>query len=134
MGQQIILSGEKKRQLQKDFKVCRTTLWAALNFKTKEGKAKLLRAAALQRGGVLLNQNGDFEPNLKFDTYWTEVPHQMVQVFSERVRLVADIKSSAVTIEKDEEVIRKFENATLTQLPILQAEAQELVNDLQKLH
>ena len=130
MGQQIILSGEKKRQLQKDFKVCRTTLWAALNYKTKEGKANLLRAAALQRGGVLLNQNGDFEPNLKFDTYWTEVPHQMVQVFSGRVRLIADIKSSTVTIEKDGAVVRTFENATISELPVQQAYAQEIVNNL----
>lgn len=30
----------------------------------------MLRAAALQRGGVLLNCYGDHEPNLKFDTYF----------------------------------------------------------------
>ena len=133
MKKQIFLSNEKKKQLEKDFKVCRTTVWAALTFYTNGGKAKLLRAAALQRGGVLLNCDGGSEPNLKFDTYFNEVPRQMIQVFSPRVRMVGDLEHGGITIEDDGEVAKSFGDVPISELYLVQAEAQEIVNTLKSI-
>ena len=131
MSKQIFLSIEKKKEIAKTFKVSRQTVWYALNFKTNSGVANMLRASALQRGGVLVNGDGDFEPNLKFDTYWTQAPKkQMVQVFSPRVNMVADIAIEKITIEVDGEVVKTFGNVPMKELYIIQAEAQEIVNNL----
>lgn len=131
MKKQIFLSIEKKKQLEKDFKVCRTTVWAALTYYTDGGKAKLLRAAALQRGGVLLNNDGGFEPNLKFDTHWDEVPHRMVQTFSPRVKMICYMDGKhGVVIEVDDQVKKSFGDIPVSDLVMVQAEAQEIVNCL----
>lgn len=130
MGRQIILNGEKRKQIEKDFKVCRTTLWAALNFRTNGPQANMLRAVAKERGGVEIMRNGDFEPNIKLDTYWDEVPHRMVQVFSERVKLMVYVENSTATIIADGKLVKEFSNVMMSQLPVLQAQAQEIVNDL----
>lgn len=130
MKKQIFLSAEKKREMAKTFKVTRQTVWYALTFRTKGGFADMLRAAALQRGGVLLNCDGEFEPNLKFDTYFKEVPRQMVQVFSPRVKMVGDLENGGITIVVDGEVTKSFCDVAVKELPLVQAEAQEIVNCL----
>ncbi|MFR9627646.1 MAG: hypothetical protein SNJ31_07875 [Rikenellaceae bacterium] len=131
MNKMIILNGEKRRALESDFKVCRTTVWAALNYKTKGGKAKLLRAAALQRGGVLVNLDGQATSEPHFTTYFDEVPHRMVQVFSERVKLVCDLKDKGdVVIMVDEEEAVNLGVLSIKQLPMAQSQAQAIVNGL----
>ncbi|MGL4520823.1 MAG: hypothetical protein ACRCUJ_14440 [Phocaeicola sp.] len=130
MGKQIYLDIEKKKEIAKTFKVTRQTVWYALNFKTKGGMADMLRAAAMQRGGVLLNCNGGFEPNVKFDTYFNEVPHEMVQVFSPRVRIVADLSGGGVVIKVDSKEVKSFGNVLISELAMIQAEAQVIVNNL----
>lgn len=130
MSKQIFLSTEKKREIAKTFKVSRQTVWYALTFRTQSGVADMLRAAALQRGGVLLNCNDGFEPHLKFDTYFNEVPRQMVQVFSPRVRMVVNLDKGAIIIEVDGKVAKSFDDVPIKELHIIQAEAQEIVNNL----
>lgn len=130
MKKPIFLSNDKKKQLENDFKVCRTTVWAALTFYTNGGKANLLRAAALQRGGVLLNCDGDQEPNLKFDTYFNEAQRQMVQIFSPRVKMVVELENGVITIMVDGEVAKSFGDVPVSKLRFVQAEAQEIVNNL----
>jgi hypothetical protein len=50
---QIFIPNEVKREMIETFKTTDVTLWSALNFKTNSGFAKTLRAAALERGGVV---------------------------------------------------------------------------------
>ena len=50
---QIFLPVEDKKEMIKSFKTTKETLWAALNFKTDSNFARMLRAAAYERGGVL---------------------------------------------------------------------------------
>lgn len=130
MSKQIFLSTEKKKEIAKTFKVSRQTVWYALTFRTKSSVADMLRAAAIQRGGVLLNCDGDFEPNLKFDTYFNEVPRQMVQVFSPRVRMVGDLEKGEITIEVDGKVTKRFGDVPIKELHFIQAEAQAIENSL----
>lgn len=130
MSKEICLSHEKKREIIKMFKVSRVTLWSALTYKTESKVADMLRAAALQRGGVLINGDGASEPNLKFDTYFNEVPHEMVQVFSPRVRIVANLEHGGVVLMADGKVVKSFKTLQITELPKVQAEAQMIVNNL----
>ena len=129
MERQIIINGKKRQQLEKDFNVCRTTVWAALRYKTKGSKADMLRKAALERGGVEIFGNGS-EPNIKLDTYWTEVPHQMHQVFCDRVKLIVDVDEGTATIKKDGNPVAIYKDVLMSQIRIIQAKAQEITNDL----
>ncbi len=54
----------------------------------------------------------------------------MIQTFGDRVQLVVDIQSSSSTITLDGEVVREFSNVKLNELPVQQACAQEIVNNL----
>ena len=130
MSKQIFLSNEKKKEIAKTFKVSRQTVWYALTFRTKSSVADMLRAAAIQRGGILINCDGGFEPNLKFDTYFNEVPHQMVQVFSPRVKMIADLEKGGINIEVDGQAVKTFGDIPMSQIPLVQAEAQAIVNTL----
>lgn len=130
MSKQIFLSTEKKKEIAKTFKVSRQTVWYALTFRTKSSVADMLRAAAIQRGGVLINGDGRLEPNLKFDTYFNEVPRQMVQVFSPRVKMIGDLERGGITIEVDGKIAKSFGDVPMKELCLIQAEAQEIVNNL----
>lgn len=52
--QRIIMPHGEKKKLEKDFKVSSPTVWAALCGITKTKLADTLRAAAIQRGGVIV--------------------------------------------------------------------------------
>lgn len=130
MRKYIHLEDEKKREMVKFFGVTRQTVWYALTFRTKRGFSDALRAEALKRGGVLLNCDGEIEPNLKFDTYFTEVPRQMVQVFTPRVKIVGTLENCGFNIMVDGKVVKSFSNVMMDKLYLIQAEAQEIVNCL----
>lgn len=49
----ILMDYGAKRELAKKFDVSEVTVRDALRFKTKSGKANMLRKAALEMGGVL---------------------------------------------------------------------------------
>ncbi|MFR9641778.1 MAG: hypothetical protein SNH41_06680 [Rikenellaceae bacterium] len=131
MNKMIFLNGDGRRTLERDFSVTRQTLWAALNYRTKSGRAKMLRAAALQRGGVLvdLDDKPTSEPN--FTTYFDEVPYRMVQVFSKRVKLICDLEDKGdVSIWVDGEEAVNLGVLPINKLPMAQAQAQTIVNGL----
>lgn len=56
MAKQILLPREKKAEIIKMYKTTRVTLWSALRFDTNSELAKKLRAAALERGGVIYEE------------------------------------------------------------------------------
>lgn len=57
MGQKkekyIYVDANAKRKLMSDYKVSKRSVCAALNFETNSGLAKMIRAAALNSGGVI---------------------------------------------------------------------------------
>ena len=133
MKKEIILNADKKRELAMMFKVTYSTVWAALTYKTNSGRAKTLRAAALQRGGVEINTDGGFQPNLFFVSFYNEVPRQFVCDFSERVRLVCELgkeSSGDGRIEVDDKVVKTYKKPLMKDVVLMQADAQEIVNDL----
>lgn len=56
MPKQILLPPAQKAEIIKMFKTTRVTLWSALRFETNSALANKLRAAALERGGVIYEE------------------------------------------------------------------------------
>jgi len=50
----IVLSTEKKKELQKEYGVSHVTVWSALNYITKSDLSEKIRTAALDKGGVVV--------------------------------------------------------------------------------
>ena len=53
MSKEIFVPRVVKKELAKTFNTSSVTVWSALTFKTNSGFANTLRAAALERGGVV---------------------------------------------------------------------------------
>ncbi|MFI3302768.1 MAG: hypothetical protein SNI18_06325 [Rikenellaceae bacterium] len=126
----IVLSSQARQEIATSFKVSRQTVWAALSYKTNSSRAKMLRTAALHRHGVVVDFHLGVTEGCIFDTYWSEVPHQMIQVFHDRVQLVVDIATSRGAIEVDGVEVKEFQAVSLKTIPELQNCAREIVNNL----
>lgn len=59
MAKQILLPPAKKAEIIKAFKTTRVTLRSALRFETNSNFANVLRAAAIERGGVIYEEKSD---------------------------------------------------------------------------
>ncbi len=131
MSKQIVVEKSARADILKTFEVSRKCLWQALTYGSNGPQAKKLRAAALARRGVIVNFELGTTENPSFDTYFSEAPHQMIQVFSERVRVVCDLECIGdVVIEVDGEEVESFGTIPMSQLPQVQSRAREVVNNL----
>ncbi|MDH6357213.1 hypothetical protein [Parabacteroides sp. PF5-9] len=129
MDRQIILSDEKKREITDTFGYSRQTVWAALHYKTKSPVANMIRKAALERGGILIGETkcpDGITPH--FETVFHTAENLMVQTFSDRVKLVADLTTGLVTVYTDEEVVDTYDNPQITELSAIQQNVQHLAN------
>ena len=129
MEKQIILSDEKKKELADSFGYSRQTVWAALKFKTKSAVANMLRKAALERGGIMIGENTD-KVTPDFETRFLTADQLMIQKFTPRVQVVADLATGDVKVNVDGEAVEVYENAKLSQFPAIQETAQHIANQL----
>ncbi|CCZ10487.1 hypothetical protein [uncultured Culturomica sp.] len=129
MEKQIILSDEKKKELAASFGYSRQTVWAALKFKTKSAVANMLRKAALERGGIMIGENTD-KVTPDFETRFLTADQLMIQKFTPRVQVVADLATGDVKVNVDGEAVEVYENAKLSQFPAIQETAQHIANQL----
>lgn len=58
-GKYIYVDSDKKVELATDFKTSKVSVQSALNFQTQSNLAKAIRAAAMNRGGVV------YDPSLR---------------------------------------------------------------------
>lgn len=130
MKKQIVIDSAKRKEIIRKFEVSEVTMWSALNYHTHSSKARMLRAAALQRGGVVVGSDGEFETDLDICTYWNSEPRQMVQVFTPRVKVVGDLETGQVEIQLDGKMVKSYNNPLISDMPLIQASAQEIINDL----
>ncbi len=130
---QIFLPVEDKKEIIKSFKTTKETLWAALNFKTDSNFARMLRAAAYERGAVLYDPKRatDFIPQC--ETVFNTSEKTMIQSFGVRVKLVGNLSSGELSLFVDGEQKAMFDNPKLDELPDIQASAQNLANELSQL-
>lgn len=84
MGKEILLPAKAKTELIRDFNTTNVTLWNALTFKTNSSFAKMLRKAALERGGVISGSN--YGPEIVVN----DVEGTIILVFTHRVKMICD--------------------------------------------
>lgn len=131
MTKYIHLPSEVKKEIERTFKVSKATLWNALNYMHYSSKAKMLRAAAIQRGGVIYDPtrcHPGVRPNCV--TTFETADNTMNQQFGNRVLLVADLTTGDVVTYVDGIAASKAENITLAQLRAIQQQAQLKANEL----
>jgi hypothetical protein len=130
---QIFLPTEVKKELMKDFKTNKVTLWNALTFKTNSSFANMLRKAALERGGVLYGDSKrkeGYTPTC--DTDFNTAAHTMIQRFGERVKLIASTVSGSVQVFVDEELKVSYDIKTLEELGEIQTNVEALAGELSR--
>lgn len=117
--------------MERTFKVNKVTLWKSLNFTFNSPRAKMLRAAALERGGVLYDSS-KAAPGYYPDciTSFETADRTMTQRFSDRVYLIADMSSDSVAVYKDGEMIQRHLNVTLSKLSDIQSNAERMAKQL----
>lgn len=128
---QIFLPVEIKKEIIKTFKTTKETLWAALNYKTDSNFARMLRAAAFERGGVLYpdpKRAAGYVPQC--ETTFNTSEKTMVQNFGVRVKLVGNLSSGELSLFVDGEQKATFDNPHLDELSNIQVTAQNLANEL----
>lgn len=128
---QIFLPVEIKKEIIKTFKTTKESLWAALNFKTDSNFARMLRAAAYERGGVLYpdpKRSKGYIPEC--ETIFNTSEKTMVQNFGVRVKLVGNLSSGELSLFVDGEQKATFDNPHMNELSGIQVTAQNLANEL----
>ena len=122
MSKEIILNSKTRKELAGTFKVSLPTVWSALTYKTNSGTAKMLRAAALQRGELLLDGNNDSSSEKQPSCYITEVPHQIIFLYTSRVRLVCNLDGDGdVVTEVDGEERKRYIRPLISELATIKA-------------
>lgn len=117
--------------MEETFKTSKVSIWNALHFKTNSNFARMLRAAALQRGGVVYDNQkalSGYIPDCI--TTFETADRTMTQKFSDRVYLIADMSSDTVSVYKDGEIIQRHLNVTLSKLSDIQSNAESMAKQL----
>lgn len=128
---QIFLPVEVKKEIIKSFKTTKETLWSALNFKTDSNFARMLRAAAYERGGVLYpdpKRAAGYTPQC--ETVFNTSEKTMIQSFGIRVKLIGNLSNGEVSLFVDGEQKAIFDNPKLNELSNIQVTAQNLAYEL----
>lgn len=128
---QIFLPVEIKKEMIKTFRTTKETLWAALNFRTDSNFARMLRAAAYERGGVLYPDPKRSPGSVpQCETVFNTSEKTMVQSFGNRVKLVANLSGGELSLFVDGEQKATFDNPKLDELSNIQAMAQNIADEL----
>lgn len=120
----IKVSDELRRKMWETFPVCKTTIWAALNYLTEGGRSNEIRAYALANGGKAVDE--DFEPNCLTE----HSQFEMKQSFMGGVCVLLDKKSGAVTLRVPGEKDEVYRDLPIKAWGNVLARAQEISNDL----
>ncbi|MDE7133768.1 MAG: hypothetical protein K2N86_00600 [Rikenellaceae bacterium] len=100
MEKQILLPVKVKREMMHTFNVGRTRLGAALKYESNSPRAKMLRAAAIQRGGMIYT--GQMVPKAQSQSTDTVKDREVsVRLIGGKVQLKIDIETSTVRLLVD---------------------------------
>lgn len=132
MKKQILLPVSELREIREKFKVGRNDLRRALNYERNSDRARMLRAAALERGGLIYT--GERHP----DGYMpkgvvTEYNHGkgiMRQRFGQRVMLEVSRHTNMAKIIIDGKVLASFDDMTLDSWGDVLYSLQKIYNQL----
>lgn len=113
MKKQILLPTSVLRELRAVFGVGRNDVRRALNYERNSERAKLLRAAALSRGGLIYTcavAPASYMPNV--ETHYDHVRGVIYQSITERVELQICRETNVATIFVNGEPLATFDDMT----------------------
>ncbi|WP_297416058.1 hypothetical protein [uncultured Alistipes sp.] len=114
MTRQILLPASVLREMRETFKVGRNVLRRALNYEHNSKRAKALRVAALERGGLIYTGERaprGYCPNV--ETRYDHVRGMMYQNIGNRVQLQINRETNAASIIIDHEPVATFNDMTI---------------------
>ena len=114
MRKQILLPASVFRELRGDFKVHSVILGRALKYERNSKRDQMLRAAALERGGLIYTGERapkDYCPNV--ETTHDQERGMMIQSFGDRVELHVNMKTNAAAIIIDRQPVATFNDMTV---------------------
>ena len=114
MTKQILLPTSVFRELYQTFKVHRGVLGRALKYERNSKRDQMLRAAALERGGLIYTGEhapADFCPAA--ETRFDHVRGMLYQTLGNRVELQVNMDTKVATIVIDGEVMATFDDMTI---------------------
>ncbi|MEG1842547.1 MAG: hypothetical protein RR221_07540 [Alistipes sp.] len=131
MEKQILLPAAARRELVVTFKSSRCELGRALTYTVNSKRAKVLRAAALQRGGLIYTNEQapqGYCPNV--ETIHDHRQGIMYQSFGGRVELQVNRATNAATIVIDGATVATFNDMTLSTWGNVLYSLQQIYNQL----
>lgn len=131
MKKQILLPTAVLRELREAFDVGRNDLRRALNYERNSDRARMLRAAALQRGGLIYTNDQapqGYCPDIEIKH--DHVRGMMYQTFGDRVELQVNRETNAATIIIDNELMATFNDMTLATWGNVLYSLQQIYNQL----
>ncbi len=114
MEREILLPNRIQRSLSAEHKCSENELNRALKYQRNSPRAKRLRRAAIERGGLIFTgerKPQGFMPDA--DTRFDHSEEVMYQKFGNRVELQVSRKTNTATVFIDGELVATFENYTM---------------------
>lgn len=131
MEKQILLPPAVKREMLNTFKASRSELGRALTYKRNSSRAKVLRAAALQRGGLIytgMNAPQGFCPSV--ETMHDHINGLILQNFGERIELQISRRTNAAKVIIDGQTVATFNDMTISSWGNVLYSLQHIYNQL----
>lgn len=131
MTKQILLPAAVLREMREKFKVGRNDLRRALNYERNSDRAKMLRAAALERGGMIYTGEhapAGFCPDV--ETVHDHCRGIIHQTFGNRVELILERKTNKATVIIDGNRVATFYDMTIKSWGDVLYSLQKIYNQL----
>jgi len=131
MGKQILLPLSVQKELNTEHKCSENELRRALNYQRNSKRAKMLRVAALERGGLIYTSAhapSGYCPNV--DTRHDHAKRVMSQMIGERVELQVSRDRNTATIIIDGEEVATFDGMTISSWGDVLYSLQQVYNQL----
>lgn len=131
MTRQILLPASVLREMRETFKVGRNILRRALNYERNSKRDQMLRAAALECGGLIYtgeHASKGYCPNV--ETTHDHAQRMMIQRFGDRVELHVNRDTNAAAIIIDHQPVATFHDMTLTTWGDVLYSLQKIYNQL----
>lgn len=131
MTKQILLPAGTLRELRDTFKVHPVVLNRALKFERNSKRDNMLRAAALQRGGLIytgMNAPQGFCPSV--ETRHDHINGLILQNFGERIELQISRRTNAAEVIIDGQTVATFNDMTISSWGNVLYSLQQIYNQL----
>ena len=131
MNKQILIPDAVKREMNKTFQLSENALNRALQYKVNSSKARMIRAAALERGGLIyLDKPMPIGNAPVWSTIFDHDKGRIVQDFDKGLQLTLSTETGVGILTLNGEEIARFEDVTTKKWSHLVANVQLIHNRL----